>query len=100
MSTYKRFVKHEEVVRRITLLMEEDDVGIGRAELESALAEGYNEVELQTVLREFEDVLSVIPGRRDIKVIRIDVGDSKSITQVPYWLPENIKDRVKDEIRC
>ena len=56
-------------------------------------------VELQTVFKEFENVLSEVPSRMDISFMRIDVGESKLISQVPYRLLENIKHKVTDEIR-
>ena len=49
--------------------------------------------------KEFEDVLSEIPGRTIIMVMRIDVGYSKPISQVPHRLPENIQEKVRDDIR-
>ena len=96
LNVLKRYLEKEECVKRLVVWMEDEDERIGRAEL---VAENFCQEELDRVLINFDDVLSIVPGKTSLVEMTIDVGDANPIGQTPYRLPESIREKVRVEVR-
>jgi len=64
--------------------MEEEDNCIGKAKLDPAVADGFNQAELYKLLRKFEDVLSDAPGMNSLVQMIIEVGEVAPINETLY----------------
>ena len=90
----KKFKEREEV-NRLDLVLEEEsqERNVLRDDCEGLVVE-----ELESVMSEFRDVFSDVPGNTDRVKMCIDTGDSPPIRQSPYSVPMGIRDAVREEI--
>ena len=83
---------------RITLVTEEDDFEISKAETVPIWADGYSKDKLDQLLDNYQDVLSNKPGLMHLLEMRVQVETEKPIAQSAYKIPEVIEEKVKKEI--
>ena len=97
-NTIKAFVEREEIVARVTLVTEEDDFEISKAETVPIWADGYSKDKLYQLLDNYQDVLSNMPGLTHLLEMRVQIETEKPIALSAYKIPEVIKEKVKKEI--
>ncbi len=101
--------KHAKVVHVNCLKVYRERATIGRLDVVveeqsekgnilSGECEGYRESEVESLLGEFGDVFSDIPGNTDKVTMTIDTGDCEPIRQSPYSVPMGIRDNVRAEL--
>ncbi len=82
-------------VKRLDVVL--DEVQETRCELKG-VCDGYNEDELKSLMVEFGDLFSEVPGKTEVVAISIDTGGERPVSQAPYSVPLGIRGKVRSEI--
>ncbi len=83
------------VIKRLDLVLEEQ---CEKGSVLNGICDGYNELEMNCVLDEFNDIFSEVPGSTERVIMSIDTGGSEPIRQAPYSVPLGIRDKVREEL--
>ena len=60
---------------------------------------GFDSKDIEAILGDFKDVMSEVPGKTD--VVKMDIqlqANTQVISQIPYRLPDRLKEAVKHEL--
>ncbi len=76
--------KERLAVRRLDVVVEESEE---ERNVLRGVCEGFEQSELDELMREFEAVFSDKPGSTSVVKMTIDTGDSPPIRQTPYSVP-------------
>ncbi len=88
--------KERLAVRRLDVVVEENEE---ERNVLRGVCKGFEQSELDELMREFEAVFSDKPGNTSVVVMMtIDTGDSLPIRQTPYSVPMGIRDKVRKEL--
>ena len=97
LNTIKEYNERHQRVRRLTVLMEDEEderlaVESEKKVVEQGTCEGFSQKDVDKILQEFGDILDPEPR------FRIDTGDSKPIHQHPYRPPDSLLASMKEEL--
>ncbi len=87
--------KERLAVRRLDVVVEESEE---ERNVLRGVCEGFEQSELDELMREFEAVFSDKPGSTSVVKMTIDTGGSPPIRQTPYSVPMGIRDAVRKEL--
>jgi len=92
--------KEKELERcALTVIAEEGEADECRGALRVEQCAGFKEEEIDKVLTEFSGVMSDVPGKMDVVKMRIELEEGTSvISQMPYRLPDRLKQAVEEEL--
>ena len=96
-NNMKRYVEREECVQALTVVAEEVQED-SKVKLRVEKCEGFEE-ELERVLVESKEILVDKPGETGVVMMDIELEPgTRVISQLPYRIPEKMKERVRKEI--
>ena len=98
-NNLKGFRERELEVCALTVVAEDSEADDRSYTLHVEECEGYVKTEIQSVLANFQDVISEVPGKTNIVLMDIKHMDNTPvISQMPYRLPDLLKAAVKEEL--
>ncbi len=103
LNSMKKYTERGECVRRLTVVMEDDDENKGDLVAKNkVVGEGtcmrFDQTSLNKVLVDFSDTLNESPGLTLVTEMAIDTGDCTPIMQHPYRPPESLIPGIKEEL--
>ena len=98
----RRWTTPAERIHRVAFISEEESVGetspgltLVREDFVPSVAE---QAQLDSVLEEYVDVLSPVPGRTEAVQLSINTGDHDPVRSHPYRIPPRWKEEVRSQI--
>ena len=98
----RRWTTPAERIHRVAFISEEESVGetspgltLVREDFVPSVAE---QAQLDSVLEEYVDVLSPVPGRTEAVQLSINTGDPDPVRSHPYRIPPRWKEEVRSQI--
>ena len=98
-NNMKSYKERELEVCALTVVAEENEMEEKGNSLHLEACVGFDNKDIEAILGDFKDVMSKVPGKTDL--VKMDIhlqANTQVISQMPYRLPDRLKEAVKHEL--
>ena len=98
-NNLKSYKERELEVCALTVVAEENEMEEKGNSLHVEACVGFDSKDIEAILGDFKDVMSEVPGKTDLVKMDIQLqANTQVISQMPYRLPDRLKEAVKHEL--